>query len=148
MYFYPTPRGIIKIEFTERGVTSVTLHSRRGQKDFTIKQGTIIRKFNRYFKGEPVTFDFPLDLRGLSKFTCRVLNEVRKIPYGQVVSYRTLASRIKNPKASRAVGQALKRNPLPIIIPCHRVVRSDRKLGGYAWGVDWKRYLLTLEKAL
>ncbi|MCZ6626311.1 MAG: MGMT family protein [Deltaproteobacteria bacterium] len=92
------------------------------------------------------SFSTPCDLGGLPPFTRAVLRITAQIPYGEVRSYRWVAQRLGKPNATRAVGNALARNPIPIIIPCHRVVRSDGTLGGFALGRDWKKGLLDLEK--
>ena len=76
----------------------------------------------------------------------RVWKELLKIPYGEVTTYKQIATKIQNPKASRAVGMANHKNPIPILIPCHRVIGSNKKLVGYALGLDTKEYLLNLEK--
>lgn len=99
-----------------------------------------------YLAGELCSFSTPCDLRGLSPFTQAVLRIATKIRYGEVKSYRWVAEQLGKPKATRAVGNALARNPVPMMIPCHRVVRGDGSLGGYALGLDWKRRLLELEK--
>ena len=99
----------------------------------------------RYFKGEQVEFPIPLDLSGLPAFTRRVLAETRKIPHGRLASYAMIAGRSGQPNAARAVGQALHRNPIPLIIPCHRVIRRDGSLGGFGMGLDMKVKLLSLE---
>ena len=99
-----------------------------------------------YLDGKLRIFTTPYDLRGLSPFTRAVLRAAAKIPYGEVRSYRWIAERLGMPEAARAVGNALGRNPIPIIIPCHRVVRADGSVGGYALGPAWKKRLLKLEK--
>jgi methylated-DNA-[protein]-cysteine S-methyltransferase len=106
----------------------------------------IARQMEDYFKGERVGFIVPLDLSAASPFESSVWEAARNIPYGEVRSYAWLASIIGKPRASRAVGQALGRNPLPIIIPCHRVLTSDGKLGGFSGGLYMKRFLLALER--
>jgi len=99
----------------------------------------------RYLSGEVVDFSgYEVDLSGLTDFERSVLCETRKIQYGSVVTYSKLAARIGKPNAARAAGNALKKNPAPIVIPCHRVV-SKGGIGGYAFGVETKRYLLKLE---
>ena len=99
----------------------------------------------RYLRGEVVDFSgYDVALSGLTEFEREVLCETRKIRYGSVVTYSELAARIGKPNAARAVGNALSKNPLPIAIPCHRVV-SKGGIGGYAFGVEAKRYLLKLE---
>ena len=103
----------------------------------------------RYFRGENVDFSyFPLDLSSLSLFQRRVLEEVRGIGWGEVKSYEEIGERLGDRRKARAVGQALAKNPLPIIIPCHRVIRKDGELGGFSWGLEWKRLLLRLEGCL
>jgi methylated-DNA-[protein]-cysteine S-methyltransferase len=101
-----------------------------------------------YFNGKSVDFNFPLDLSNYTSFQRDVWEAAKKIPFGQLRSYGWLAAEIHRPRASRAVGQALGDNPLPIIIPCHRVVRSDGSLGGFSGGLDWKKRLIRLEKVV
>lgn len=99
----------------------------------------------RYIGGEIVDFSgYRVDLSHLTTFEQNVLCETRKIGYGSIISYSELARAIGRPKAARAVGNALRKNPLPIVIPCHRVV-AQNGIGGYALGVDLKRRLLELE---
>lgn len=100
---------------------------------------------HRYLKGQPVDFDVEIDISDLPEFTQRVLEELRRIPYGETRSYSQIAERTGCPKGSRAIGQAVKRNPIPIIIPCHRVVRHDGSLGGFSLGEKIKKRLLFLE---
>ena len=87
----------------------------------------------------------PIDLRGMTEFQHRVLDAASEIPFGRVESYGDIARRIQRPGASRAVGNALGRNPLPIVVPCHRVVTSGGQLGGYTGGLDIKRALMHIE---
>jgi len=105
------------------------------------------RLLRRYFSGERVEFDIPLDLFGLKPFSSAVLTEIRHIPYGGLASYGAVARRLGRPSAARAVGQALKRNPIPIVIPCHRIIAGDDSLGGFGMGLDMKMKLLSLEGA-
>jgi methylated-DNA-[protein]-cysteine S-methyltransferase len=98
-----------------------------------------------YFAGRPADFSsLPLDLAG-TPFQQRVWRELRRLPPGQTVSYAELARRLGQPRAARAVGQALKRNPLPILIPCHRVLAARGQLGGYSSGLERKLWLLRHE---
>jgi len=97
-----------------------------------------------YFAGERKAFDLPLRPNG-TEFQLQVLDELQKIPYGTTVSYGDIANRIGRPKAVRAVGAANGRNPLPIIIPCHRVIGARGKLTGFGGGISTKRALLKLE---
>ena len=103
------------------------------------------RLLRRYFSGEEVEFDIPVDLFGLEAFTRAVLTEIRHIPYGGLASYGAIARRLGRPSAARAVGQALARNPIPIVIPCHRIIRGDDSLGGFGMGLDMKERLLSIE---
>ena len=97
-----------------------------------------------YFEGTRKVFDLPLKFGGTT-FQNRVWRELSKIPYGETISYKTLAERIGNAKACRAVGMANNKNPIPIVIPCHRVVGANGSLTGYAGGLDIKKFLLELE---
>ncbi|MFQ5665717.1 MAG: methylated-DNA--[protein]-cysteine S-methyltransferase [Candidatus Binatia bacterium] len=111
------------------------------------KMAAIVQQLTAYFSGHRRTLDLPLDLRRATVFQRRVLLAARQVPAGQVVSYGEIAKRIGQPRASRAVGQALGRNPIPIVIPCHRVVAGDGTLGGYTGGLHIKKKLLGIEAA-
>jgi methylated-DNA-[protein]-cysteine S-methyltransferase len=104
----------------------------------------VIRQLQAYFRGELREFDVPLALEG-TEFQRRVWNALREIPYGETISYLHLAERIGNPKAVRAVGLANGSNPIPIIVPCHRVIGSDGSLTGFGGGLSAKKKLLELE---
>ena len=104
-----------------------------------------VRQLRSYFAGELEQFDLPLAPDGTS-FQQKVWSELCEIPYGETISYGELARRIGNPNASRAVGLANGSNPIPIIIPCHRVIGSNGKLTGYGGGLPIKEKLLALEK--
>jgi methylated-DNA-[protein]-cysteine S-methyltransferase len=104
-----------------------------------------IRQLRAYFAGELESFDLPLVPQG-TPFQLTVWNRLCEIPYGETISYGELAGRIGNPKASRAVGLANGSNPLPIVIPCHRVIGSNGKLTGYGGGLPIKEKLLALER--
>lgn len=106
-----------------------------------------IRRFRAYFEGQPVDFPDPLDLTGATVFQEKVWREARLIPRGQTRSYAWLAGQVGRPGAARAVGQALGRNPLPVVVPCHRVLATGGGLGGFTGGLAMKRLLLGLEAA-
>jgi methylated-DNA-[protein]-cysteine S-methyltransferase len=106
---------------------------------------TIRTLLDRYLQGREVDFEIEVDISYLGVFTQKVLNELRKIPFGETRSYGWLAKKVGKAGAARAVGQALKRNPIPIIIPCHRVIRDDGTIGGFSMGVNIKERLLALE---
>jgi len=106
------------------------------------------RELDEYFGGDRHSFDLPLDWRLTRGFSEKVLRATARIPYGGVSTYRDVAARAGNPRAMRAAGNALGSNPLPIVVPCHRVVRTGGSIGNYGGGPDMKRALLTLEGAL
>lgn len=98
-----------------------------------------------YFKGKRKKFNIKLDIEEFG-FRRKCLEAIQKIEYAKTISYKDVAIKMGNSKAFRAVGSAISKNPLPIILPCHRVIKSDGNLGGYAFGIEKKRYLLDLEK--
>lgn len=104
-----------------------------------------VKQLEEYIDGKRTKFTIPLDPEG-TEFQKKVWDELRKIPFGKTRSYREMASLIKNEKACRAVGTANGKNPISIIIPCHRVITADGKLGGYSGGLDKKIKLLEIEK--
>jgi methylated-DNA-[protein]-cysteine S-methyltransferase len=102
-------------------------------------------QLDEYFKGRRTAFDVALDMPG-TDFQRAVWKELLALPFGDTTTYRTIAQRIANPKAIRAAGSAIGRNPVSIIVPCHRVVGGSGSLSGYAGGLERKRYLLALEQ--
>jgi methylated-DNA-[protein]-cysteine S-methyltransferase len=102
------------------------------------------KQLTEYFAGERTEFDVPLSLHG-TEFQLQVLEELKRIPYGETTSYGDIAKRIGRPKAVRAVGAANGRNPIPIIVPCHRVIGSSGHLTGFGGGLEAKTALLRLE---
>lgn len=106
--------------------------------------GEAMRQLREYFAGKRAEFDLPFALAGTA-FQRSVWRQLQQIPYGETISYGELARRVGNPKASRAVGSANGANPLPILIPCHRVIASDGTLGGFGGGLPTKQTLLALE---
>ena len=107
--------------------------------------GEAVRQLREYFAGKRREFDLPLDAGG-TEFQRSVWRRLGEIPYGETISYGELARRVGNPKASRAVGSANGKNPIPIVIPCHRVIAGDGTLGGFGGGLPTKETLLALEK--
>jgi methylated-DNA-[protein]-cysteine S-methyltransferase len=105
----------------------------------------VVKQLSLYFSGKLKNFDCPLDLSQGTLFQQKVWQELISIPYGDTISYRTLAEAIDKPKAFRAVGSANGKNPLPLIIPCHRVIQGNGSLGGYTGGLHIKRFLLDHE---
>ena len=106
------------------------------------------RQLDEYFAGKRRTFDLPVDLRLARDFGRTVLRELARVPYGELTTYGSLAARAGKPRAARAVGTIMNRNPVPIVLPCHRVVGSTGSLVGYGGGLERKRALLELEGAL
>jgi methylated-DNA-[protein]-cysteine S-methyltransferase len=106
------------------------------------------RQLDEYFAGTRRDFELEVDLRPAREFGRAVLDQLALVPYGEVTTYGTLAGRVGRPRAARAVGTVMNRNPVPIVLPCHRVVGSTGSLVGYAGGLDRKRLLLELEGAI
>jgi methylated-DNA-[protein]-cysteine S-methyltransferase len=109
---------------------------------------SIRRELDEYFEGRRTSFDVPLDWRLSHGFGRRVLRHTARIPYGHVSTYKTLAAAAGSPRGFRAAGNALGANPIPIVVPCHRVLHSGGGLGGYGGGLDRKKLLLELEGAI
>ena len=106
------------------------------------------RQLDEYFAGKRHEFELEIDLRPAREFGRSVLEELARVPYGELTTYGTLAARAGRPRAARAVGTVMNRNPVPIVLPCHRVVGSTGSLVGYGGGLDRKRQLLELEGSL
>jgi methylated-DNA-[protein]-cysteine S-methyltransferase len=158
-----TPFGDLLVAVSDIGV--VALHFGGDEDSFrarlekenktVVKQDSqrvafVLSQLDEYFKGKRSRFEIDYDLSGLTKFQRRVLEAVQRVPKGSYVTYLELAKRIGKPKAARAVGQALGSNPIPILIPCHRVIATDGSLGGYSGpgGVQTKNELLRMEGAI
>jgi O-6-methylguanine DNA methyltransferase len=147
-----SPQGLHELAFVReqdsRQGTAVASHPEKTvipRETLQKWQDQVAQALENYFAGKPTDFaSLPLDLRG-TPFQLRVWEELRKIPWGATISYKELAARVGNPKALRAVGQANGANPLPLIIPCHRVIAADGSLGGYSSGLERKRRLLRHE---
>jgi len=150
-----TERGIVRVAFEREGHDAVldSLSTRLGSRVLksTIQRGpgaalnAAAKEFEEYFSGKRTVFDLQLDLSLSKGFRRDVLEHLRVIPYGQTESYTEVATASGSPRAVRAVGSACATNPLPVIVPCHRVLRSDGSLGGYLGGLEAKRALLNLE---
>jgi methylated-DNA-[protein]-cysteine S-methyltransferase len=157
VYLSNTPVGPLRLCFTDRGLTALEFAGEEAspapEHDAPPPRlKPLIKAVNReltaYFEGAPTDFaSLTLDSRGTS-FQLRVWQELRRIPCGQTISYKELAQRVGSTKGFRAVGQANAVNPIPLIIPCHRVIAADGSLGGYSSGLDRKRWLLRHEGAM
>jgi methylated-DNA-[protein]-cysteine S-methyltransferase len=149
----PSPLGDILLTADDHGLTGINFQNARGAKQ--PPRGSVespepfrraAQQLDAYFRGELRDFDLPLSPAGTA-FQRRVWDALRQIPYGMTISYGDLARRVGKPTASRAVGAANGRNPLPIVVPCHRVVGADGRLTGYHGGTHLKAFLLKLEEA-
>ncbi|MFT2014705.1 methylated-DNA--[protein]-cysteine S-methyltransferase [Streptomyces sp. 796.1] len=164
-----TPIGPLLLVATEQGLVEVVFHATAARATRALEQaarrlGTAVpatpapghrwvaeavRQLNAYFDDGLQDFTLPLDWSLISGFNRRVLRELAAhVPYGTVVGYQDLAVRVGEPGAARAVGVAMASNPLPIVVPCHRVVESDGGIGGFGGGLETKRTLLALEGVL
>ncbi len=141
--YMESPIGMIFFTFTGSTVTSVTFHEPEVKKDDLPHR--IAQQIDAYFRGKRHSFDMDISFGKAGKFYQSVWAALRDAPYGETRTYKWLAAKVGTPGASRAVGQALGRNPLPIIVPCHRIIASDGSLGGFTPGVDIKKKLLQLE---
>ena len=149
-YIYKSIIGNIYIKTDENYVYNINIIDISSiNKNFEYKKNIIIeeviKQLEEYFNGKRKTFELPINLKG-TEFQKKVWNELQEIPYGQTRTYKDIAIKIGNPNASRAIGNANNKNPIAIIIPCHRVIGSNSKLVGYAGGIDKKFKLLELEK--
>jgi methylated-DNA-[protein]-cysteine S-methyltransferase len=159
---HETPLGRMRINATDTGILRIILPAENAEEvleDLARKvSGRILRvstptitttrhELDEYFDGRRRTFDVPLDWTLTKAFRREVLHATTLIPYGETSSYRKVASAAGRPKAARAAGSAVATNPLPILVPCHRVLRTDGTIGQYLGGVAAKTQLLTLEKA-
>ena len=144
-----------KIFSSNKGIRNIFLNKNSIVKDVnTIRlraddpfMFNVFTQLEEYFKGERKKFNIPLDIKG-TIFQKKVWNELNKIPYGKIVSYKKIAEKIGNKKALRAVGRANSQNPICIVIPCHRVINANGNLGGYSAGLLVKERLLELEGSL
>jgi methylated-DNA-[protein]-cysteine S-methyltransferase len=147
-----TKRGLVRVAFPEESVESVLerLAQRLSPRivEAPASLDPVKRELDEYFAGRRRAFDIPLDWSLIGPFGARVLHVTSEIPYGGVLSYTEVATEAGSPRGSRAAGNALGANPIPIVIPCHRVLRSGGALGGYGGGLNRKRFLLELESSL
>jgi methylated-DNA-[protein]-cysteine S-methyltransferase len=156
-----TPIGTLLIAATDRGLCRIAYDADAEQEVERLARSFGVRvlrsaspidparrQLDEYFEGHRQRFELPLDIDSLAEFNRRVLQELARVPYGEVVTYGELATRSARPRAARAVGTVMNRNPLPIVLPCHRVIGSTGKLVGYGGGLERKEALLRLEGAL
>lgn len=148
VYYYDTPVGRLGIAENGSAITHVLFEGWdiEAQERETPGIAKAAQQLDEYFRGERTRFDLPIDPQG-TEFQRACWKALVAIPYGETRSYSDQARSVGNPRACRAVGSANNKNPIPFIIPCHRVVGADGKLVGYAGGIDIKEFLLRLEGA-
>ena len=144
-----SPVGKLTLVASERGLVAIDVrnHAKQATAKNAAAQAVLMKtkkQLEQYFAGKRTSFDVALDLIG-TDFQQQAWRALCRIPYGKTISYGQQASNIKKPKAFRAVGSANGKNPIPIIVPCHRVVAGDGSLGGYSLGLKMKKQLLALE---
>jgi methylated-DNA-[protein]-cysteine S-methyltransferase len=156
-----TPIGALLVAVTDHGVCRISfdpdpegeletlarLHGSRVLRS-SVPVERVRKELDEYFAGRRRHFEIEPDIRALPAYNQRILVELARVEYGTTTTYGTLAARSGNPRAARAVGTVMNRNPIPIVLPCHRVIGSTGKLTGYAGGLDRKERLLRLEGAL
>lgn len=149
IFFYPSSLGTIGIAEDGNAITNLYFQGEPAPHDAVIHETELLKEAGQllraYFSGQLKVFTLPLAPAG-TEFMRRVWHSLQAIPYGETRSYQDIARSIGKPKACRAVGQANNRNPIPIIIPCHRVIGVNGKLVGYGGGLEIKARLLELEK--
>ncbi len=160
---FRSPWGWMGVEESPRGIQAIVLPKRsrraiesslREQSDGPLQQGESVqleearRQLLDYLAGSRNTFDVPLDLSRGSSFQRKVWRTLQRVPYGKLRSYQWIAARVGGRNYARAVGNAVGANPLPIVVPCHRIVAHDASLGGFSGGLSMKRKLLSLEGTL
>jgi methylated-DNA-[protein]-cysteine S-methyltransferase len=151
-----SPVGELLVATTDRGVCRIAYRPDDALDELAVDFGARVlriphrldlvrRELDEYFEGRRREFDLELDLSPVGSFHLEALHELARVPYGQVTTYGALAKKVGHPHAARAIGGAMNRNPIPIVLPCHRVIGSNGSLTGYAGGLDKKEALLRLE---
>jgi methylated-DNA-[protein]-cysteine S-methyltransferase len=158
--FEPSPVGDLLVAVTPRGLIRVAYNGHEHADDALEELARRVsprvveapsaldevrRELDEYFQGKRASFDIPVDWRLHDGFSRRVLRATARIPFGKLLTYGQVAAKAGSPRGSRAAGNALGSNRIPIVVPCHRVVRSGGKIGGYTGGIERKEYLLELE---
>lgn len=152
IFFYDTVIGKIGIAEQKDKIVAIVFDGERydsswEEKDSPLKK-KVLKQLEEYLEGKRKTFEIDTYYTSASAFFTRIMKILKKIPYGKTITYKDIAKKVNNPKAYRAVGMVCNRNPLPLIIPCHRVIATNGSLVGYRGGVDIKKQLLDLEKGI
>jgi len=149
VYFYKTSIGEIGIAAIGNKISNVFINEESVMEKMVVQETTTIKdayfQLIEYLNGSRKIFELEY-IFNATEFRKTVWSKLLEIPYGKTISYKRLAENVGNPKASRAVGNANGKNPIPIFVPCHRVVKNDGKLGGYSLGLELKETLLHIEK--
>ena len=156
-----SPVGTLLIATTDRGLCRISYNAVPEREAEWLAQSfgvrvlraskpieAVRRQLDEYFEGKRTQFELPLDLRPSAPFSRQILKRLARVPYGEVTTYGALAREAHRPQAARAVGTVMNRNPIPIVLPCHRVIGANGSLVGYAGGLERKELLLKLEGAL
>ncbi len=146
LFIASTTRGLCRISYTVDGADEEIARI-FGVRVLRSPLDEVRRELDEYFEGRRHDFDLPIDLR-VAPFHEAVLHELSRVPYGRTATYGALAAKVGKPKAARAVGTVMNRNPIPIVLPCHRVIGASGSLTGYGGGLDRKELLLRLEGAI
>ena len=154
-----SPVGDLLVAVTDRGLCRIAYRPDAALDELSVDFGVRVlrlpkrvdqvrRELDEYFAGKRRAFDLETDLSPIPAFHRQVLRELARVPFGEVTTYGALAEKVGKPRAARAIGGAMNRNPIPIVLPCHRVVGANGSLVGYAGGLERKQQLLRLEGAL
>jgi len=146
LFIASTPRGLCRISYQVEGQDEQMARI-FGVRVLRSPLDEVRRELDEYFEGRRHEFDLPIDLR-VAPFHEAVLHELAQVPYGSTDTYGSLAAKVGKPKAARAVGTVMNRNPIPIVLPCHRIIGANGSLTGYGGGLPVKRALLELEGAM
>jgi methylated-DNA-[protein]-cysteine S-methyltransferase len=152
LIIFVTPRGLVRVKYADEPIEGVLAEvaARVSPRILRAPSRTddARRELDAYFALRRRDFDLPIDWSLVRGFAAGILRQTARIPFGKVRSYGQVAAQAGSPRAARAAGNALGSNPIPIVVPCHRVLHADGGLGGYSGGLDRKRYLLALEGSL
>ena len=148
-----TPRGLVRVAYADNDspdevLEELAAHVSPRVLEAPARLDPVLRELDQYFAGDRREFEAPIDWSHLAGFTRKVLRATARIGFGDTGTYRSVATGAGSPRAVRAAGNALGVNPMPVIVPCHRVLRTGGALGGYTGGIERKQYLLRLEGVL